>query len=897
MKFTRRDGIIGAWSENGAFDDTQYIPLIQSLSMNVSTNVSTLSLSGTYKKRHETLTAPTVECSMEILAKDTVFNEELGFLQTPTESRKSIFKNINEPLQFSAFLNDQDGDLIDALGGETYGFFVSNCYLDSYSLSIQAGSLGVHTISFSGDNISSDKVDASENIQDLRPKNIALASRTFLYDGESLFPQPVTDFSMEFSVDRKTKYLFPSSSTSLEVSSNKLLAPRLNDAESSVTCDISVATTMTNEEYLERSSDSRELIDKLFKDFKIVIQDSDDAIPNETTLFFHNAILNELSVDQSIDGLMTLNYRFSVVAPTSGHTYGEGIEIMSRKEKYSLCKNSSDLFNVLSTYKNDVIDGIWDWNLDSLQNGSYAFNDTASSTTITVPMTEFRTESLPSLTNGNNMFQQRTKFKFLSKTPNLKSADLMFSCRGLGINYGFDGEYNESLPELTTAHSMFEGCENLTSFKLTAPKLTNAYQITLECKNLKSIYLDAPNVTNFSYAFNTTSACEKYEFPSGFENATTIYSIFDASNLSECPWTFPKATNAAYAFQKCKNLKELVLTLPVATDVRNFTAYCDTLQKLHLDAPKAINLNEIARNCPYLTDVKVKHGVTLENNKSSSTSIMFYNCLRLQKVDIDTSAFRNLSYFGERTGLTEFDHDCSNVVYGNNAFMYNSGGMKMSVFRCEFPKLEEAERMFANLPYTYEFAYPVDVNGDCIWRTGLPQDGDKVKYLTLPSLVRADNMFVNCRLYKNSAISILNSLREKDETIAKTANDVTPDWKISMGIHVDYKEDEEVLQAIENARNKGWTVTIGWHGTPGTAPYGVSSTPAVVNSRTRERIFIKKELDSCGDYTDKNGDKWFITSGHDVNNPDEWEVCDSVEEKLKEWGLEYTGTIIPEDIH
>lgn len=802
MKFTRRDGIIGAWSENGAFDDTQYIPLIQSLSMNVSTNVSTLSLSGTYKKRHETLTAPTVECSMEILAKDTVFNEELGFLQTPTESRKSIFKNINEPLQFSAFLNDQDGDLIDALGGETYGFFVSNCYLDSYSLSIQAGSLGVHTISFSGDNISSDKVDASENIQDLRPKNIALASRTFLYDGESLFPQPVTDFSMEFSVDRKTKYLFPSSSTSLEVSSNKLLAPRLNDAESSVTCDISVATTMTNEEYLERSSDSRELIDKLFKDFKIVIQDSDDAIPNETTLFFHNAILNELSVDQSIDGLMTLNYRFSVVAPTSGHTYGEGIEIMSRKEKYSLCKNSSDLSNVLSTYKNDVIDGIWDWNLDSLQNGNYAFNDTASSTTITVPMTEFRTPILPSLTNGNNMFQQRMKFKFFSKTPNLKSANSMFSCSGLGINYGFDGEYNESLPELTTAESMFEGCENLTSFKLTAPKLTSASRITLRCKKLKSIYLDAP---------------------------------------------------------------------------------------------KAINLASFARGCPYLTDAKVKHGITLENNKSSDTGIMFYSCDRLQKVDIDTSAFRSLSYFSENTGWTEFDHDCSNVVYGNNAFMYNSTGMKMSVFRCEFPKLEEAERMFNRCAYTHEFAYPVDVNGDCIWRTGLPQDGDKVKYLTLPNLVRGGNMFLNCQLYKNSAISILNSLREKDETITKTANNVTPDWKIALGIHVDYKEDEEVLQAIENARNKGWTVTVGWLGTPGTAPYGVSSTPAMV--RTRERIFIKKDLDSCGDYTDKNGDKWFITSGHDVNDPDEWELCDSVEEKIKEWGLEYTGTIIPEDIH
>lgn len=897
MKFTRRDGIIGAWSENGVFDDAQYIPLIQSLSMNVSTNVSTLSMSGTYKKRHETLTAPTVECSMEILAKDNVFNEELGFLQTPTETRKSIFKKINEPIQFSAFLKDQDGDLIDSLGGETYGFFVSNCYLDSYSLSIRAGSLGVHTISFSGDNISSDKVDSSENIQDLRPKNIALASRTFLYDGDSLFPQPVTDFSMEFSVDRKTKYLFPASSSSLEVSSNRLLAPRLNDAESSITCDISVVTTMSNEEYLERSSDSRELIDKLFKDFKIVIQDSDNEIPNETTLFFHNAVLNELSVDQSIDGLMTLDYRFSVVAPTSGHTYGEGIEIMSRKEKYSLCKDSSDLSKVLSTYKNDVIDGIWDWNLNSLQSGAYAFNDSASTTTITNPMTEFRTESLPNLTNGNNMFSGRTKFKFFSKTPNLKTSNNMFSCRGLGEMYGFDGEYNESLPELTSSNAMFSGCENLTSFKLTAPKLTSASSIVLECKNLRTVYLDAPNVTNYNYAFNTTSSCEKYEFPSGFENATSIYSIFDGSNVSECLWTFPKAINAGYAFQKCNNLKELVLSLPVATDVRYFVAYSQSLQKLHLDAPKAIKLSSFARNCFYLTDVKVKHGVTLENNKSASTDTMFYSCLRLARADIDTSAFRSFSYFSERTGWEEFDHDCSNVIFGNNAFMYNAGGLKMSVFKCEFPKLEEAERMFSGCSFTHEFAYPVDINGECIWKTKLPQDGDKVKYLTLPNLVRANNMFLNTQLYKNSAISILNSLREKDETITKTANGVTPDWKIVLGIHVDYKEDEEVLRAIEDARSKGWNVTVGWTGTAGTASYSVPSSPVTVDSRTKEKLFIRKELDRFGDYTDKNGDKWFISYGHDVNNFEEWEVCNSVEEKLEEWGLEYTGTIIPDEIH
>jgi hypothetical protein len=67
-------------------------------------------------------------------------------------------------------------------------------------------------------------------------------------------------------------------------------------------------------------------------------------------------------------------------------------------------------------------------------------------------------------------------------------------------------------------------------------------------------------------------------------------------------------------------------------------------------------------------------------------------------------------------------------------------------------------------------------------------------------------MFELCELGKAAAIAILDSLQ------TATTETGTNIWCITLGIHVDHQSDEEVINAIVAAEEKGWTVTVQWNG-------------------------------------------------------------------------------------
>lgn len=85
-------------------------------------------------------------------------------------------------------------------------------------------------------------------------------------------------------------------------------------------------------------------------------------------------------------------------------------------------------------------------------------------------------------------------------------------------------------------------------------------------------------------------------------------------------------------------------------------------------------------------------------------------------------------------------------------------------------------------------------------------------YGTLPKLSDAPGMFSYCQLDKESTLRILNSIpAHKSGT-----------HQLSVGIHVDHQNDEEVLAAIALADiaqtpvsdgGKGWTLSVQWRGT------------------------------------------------------------------------------------
>lgn len=77
--------------------------------------------------------------------------------------------------------------------------------------------------------------------------------------------------------------------------------------------------------------------------------------------------------------------------------------------------------------------------------------------------------------------------------------------------------------------------------------------------------------------------------------------------------------------------------------------------------------------------------------------------------------------------------------------------------------------------------------------------------LYAPKMESAWYAFIEASLDKPSAMGIFNQLQTF----------TSGNHPLGIGIHVDHKNDEEILAAIENARtNKGWTVDVQWHGTP-----------------------------------------------------------------------------------
>lgn len=72
-----------------------------------------------------------------------------------------------------------------------------------------------------------------------------------------------------------------------------------------------------------------------------------------------------------------------------------------------------------------------------------------------------------------------------------------------------------------------------------------------------------------------------------------------------------------------------------------------------------------------------------------------------------------------------------------------------------------------------------------------------------PKLENGGGMLSGCILDKGSAVRVLTSL---------------PAWAsgthlLTIGIHVDHQSDEDVINAIAEAEEKGWTLTVQWNGT------------------------------------------------------------------------------------
>lgn len=184
---------------------------------------------------------------------------------------------------------------------------------------------------------------------------------------------------------------------------------------------------------------------------------------------------------------------------------------------------------------------------------------------------------------------------------------------------------------------------------------------------------------------------------------------------------------------------------------------------------------------------------------------------------------------------------------------------KLTIICTGSPKAVGAYAFAGNFD-TLELYVPTATNMD------MPYNASQGKYelrnvkLTLGKLESASNAFAKFRLSKESTLHVLNEVLP-----LWTDNKVHP---ITIGIHVDHKTDEEVLEAIANAEAKGWTLTVQWNGTPTS---GIATTDL-------EEIYAKVTESEHGEYVNENGNRCMLDWGHYVTDTTEYKLVYSLVE-------------------
>ena len=134
----------------------------------------------------------------------------------------------------------------------------------------------------------------------------------------------------------------------------------------------------------------------------------------------------------------------------------------------------------------------------------------------------------------------------------------------------------------------------------------------------------------------------------------------------------------------------------------------------------------------------------------------------------------------------------------------------------------------------------------------------------LSKLSDGSMMLSEAQLNKKSALRIFNSLPAYTSGV----------HRFGIGIHVDHKNDEEVMAAIANAEAKGWTLTVQLRGTPtaqASVTYGLRKPP----------IYAKVGELELPDGTVERVLDW----GHYVTAPTGYEEFRSVEAAREYYGL------------
>ena len=221
---------------------------------------------------------------------------------------------------------------------------------------------------------------------------------------------------------------------------------------------------------------------------------------------------------------------------------------------------------------------------------------------------------------------------------------------------------------------------------------------------------------------------------------------------------------------------------------------------------------------------------------------IFTTALNLRKIKLTLPKATNIGWMFHMSNVWNLEEiDLSAPVATSATHILQSS------FLSNVPKLKKCKISLPNI---------TDIS-QLIWYVGIRSID-----LYCPKIKNAWSAFMSTQLDKESTLNFLNQLRPVTWTT---------DHYVGIGIHVDLKNDEEVLAAIAEVENKGWVFnSLQWNGTPTT--------------QTTTTYDLRKPTIYAKIHTLENGEQHFIW-GHYVTNPEDYYEFSSVEEAKEYFGI------------
>lgn len=482
-------------------------------------------------------------------------------------------------------------------------------------------------------------------------------------------------------------------------------------------------------------------------------------------------------------------------------------------------------------------------NLNSLKNGTKMF---------------YQCENIVSIPYGYDLYNNTSQpIPWMNNT--LENATQMFSeCQNLQVVVC-------SLPNLKISTRMFEECDSLLVFSGGLDNLEDASEMFENCANLIAVESNFPKLKNAQYMFRGCHALTDFSRDANFSTITNASWMFSGcEKITSFNYDLSSLIIADRMFDCCNGLTNFSSDMSSLINGYQMFEYCKKLIDFNADLSSLVTGNQMFFNCDNL-----KSFTTNNLNSLVVAESMFQRCSSLTSFNSDLNSLVNgSSMFTQCTSLTSCTSDLSSLVDGGGMFYQCNLNPQSVMYILEsINNLAEEKKLYTDgiIPYvTYD-------NGSYSAKKGFMENGKYVYTYIHPynSYNTTDTISASDVGKLTLGINVTNDASTIEQQLLDFANEASYDsW-------ADLKKEFV---------DKGWTVTFQYGGTNTNITYDLRTdkpTPLPIYARLEE-----VENKDSAQYCNEDATKFYIISwGHDVTNPQDFQIFDSLEDACASFGV------------